>query len=147
MEFFDKRKPGQLEYLKKLVSGPFARSSYTQAIEILKKVKIYLLSVLKKVLYSKTKCTGVSILPQNMKDTFAIMSSINQLSCTTTPKTSRLSICVKIPMERQSPHSTFLHLKLEKLLVDPKENSVCKFSGAESTSSIFLNKTIGGTLT
>lgn len=40
LEFFDKKKPGHLEYLKNLVNGPFARASYTQAIDILLKVTI-----------------------------------------------------------------------------------------------------------
>lgn len=130
-----------------MVSGPFARSSYTQAIEILQKVKIYLFSVFKKVLFLKTKSTGVSILPQNMKDTFAIMCSISQSYCTTTPKTSKLSTCVKTLTEKQSPLSTFLPLRSERLLVDPKENSALKSSRAELMSSSFPNRTIGGTLT
>lgn len=38
LEFLDKKKPGHIEYLKKLVAGGFAKISYTQAIEILEKV-------------------------------------------------------------------------------------------------------------
>lgn len=39
LEFLDQQvKKGLLEYLKKIVSGPFARASYTEAISILQKV-------------------------------------------------------------------------------------------------------------
>ena len=38
IEFFEKKKKGHSEYLKKLIEGPFAKASYTEAIEILEKV-------------------------------------------------------------------------------------------------------------
>jgi asparaginyl-tRNA synthetase len=38
LAFLETKKPGLQEYLKKLVNGPFARASYTEAIDILLKV-------------------------------------------------------------------------------------------------------------
>lgn len=38
LEFIEREKKGHIEYLKNLVSGPFAKASYTEAIEILQKV-------------------------------------------------------------------------------------------------------------
>lgn len=32
LQFIEKNKPGHVEYLKKLVEGPFAKASYTEAI-------------------------------------------------------------------------------------------------------------------
>lgn len=32
LQFFQKRKKGHIEYLQKLVNGPFAKASYTEAI-------------------------------------------------------------------------------------------------------------------
>jgi asparaginyl-tRNA synthetase len=92
LEFFDKRKPGHLEYLKNLVSGPFARASYTQAIDILEKVIYFLFSASRRALPSKTKSTGELTSPPNMNVTCAITSSTNPLSSTTTPRTLRPSI-------------------------------------------------------
>lgn len=77
LEFFDKRKPGQLEYLKKLVSGPFARASYTQAIDILLKVIINLFSAFRREFLSKMKYIGELILHLSMRDIFVITCSIN----------------------------------------------------------------------
>jgi aspartyl/asparaginyl-tRNA synthetase len=91
LEFFDKKKPGQIDYLKKLVNGPFARASYSQAIEILLKVIFILFSVFKKELYLRMKCTGVLIWHLNMKDIFAITSSISQSYFTTILKISKPS--------------------------------------------------------
>lgn len=38
LEFIEKTKPGHIAYLKSLVEGPFAKASYTEAIEILQQV-------------------------------------------------------------------------------------------------------------
>lgn len=38
LDFLETKKAGLKEYLKKLVDGPFARCSYTEAIAILEKV-------------------------------------------------------------------------------------------------------------
>ena len=38
LDFLETKKAGLKEYLKKLVDGPFARCSYTEAIDILQKV-------------------------------------------------------------------------------------------------------------
>jgi asparaginyl-tRNA synthetase len=41
LKFFDEKiKKGLVEYLRRLVSGPFARASYTEAIQILENVAI-----------------------------------------------------------------------------------------------------------
>lgn len=90
LEFFDKKKPGQIEYLRKLVNGPFARASYSQAIEILLKVISILFSVFKRELFLRMKSSGVLIWHLSMKDIFAIMSSISQLYFITIPRTSKL---------------------------------------------------------
>ena len=39
LAFIEKDKKGHIDYLKSLVNGPFAKASYTEAIEILQKVK------------------------------------------------------------------------------------------------------------
>lgn len=38
LAFVEKKKPGHITYLKSLVEGPFAKASYTEAIEILQEV-------------------------------------------------------------------------------------------------------------
>jgi len=38
LAFVEKKKPGHINYLKSLVEGPFAKASYTEAIEILQEV-------------------------------------------------------------------------------------------------------------
>ena len=49
LEFLEKRKPGHLKYLENIISQPFAKASYTEAIDILQKVFFHLFRFVKKV--------------------------------------------------------------------------------------------------
>ena len=97
LEFFDKRKPGHLDYLKNLVSGPFGRASYTQAIDILLKVTPALPSASRRESSSRTRSTGAWTCPPSTSATSATTSSTSQSSSTTTPRTSRPSTCAYSP--------------------------------------------------
>ena len=45
LDLFEKKKKGHVQYLQKLVNGPFAKVSYTEGIDILLKVNLLILSV------------------------------------------------------------------------------------------------------
>jgi aspartyl/asparaginyl-tRNA synthetase len=78
IEFFEKKKPGHSEYLRNLVSGPFAKASYTEAIDILLKVLPLPFRSLRRASSSKTRSSGESTWPQSTKDTSATTSITNR---------------------------------------------------------------------
>lgn len=114
IEFFEKKKPGHAEYLRNLVSGPFAKASYSEAIDILLKVLPLPPRSSRRASSSRTRSSGASTSPPSTRDTSATTSTTGPSSSTTTPRTSRPSTCGRTPTARQWPPSTSSPPRSEK---------------------------------
>ena len=89
LDCLEKRKPGHLKYLENIVSQPFAKASYTEAIGILQKVLISIFRSWQREWSSKKMSHGEMTWAQNTRGISVIMSSIVPSSFTTTPNISR----------------------------------------------------------